>query len=147
MSTTVQSLIQSSMRLIGATTHGRTANSDALADGLAALNQLVDAWGAEKLSCYTSSRTVFNVTSSQQVYTIGPSGADWTAPRPMYIDRAGLLLSGSDVIETPLAILRNQSDWAAIRIKGMTSPISTALYYQPDYPNGQIALWPYPSAS
>lgn len=147
MATTVQDLIQSSLRLLNATGHGRTPSSPVLTDALAALNQLVDQWGTERLTMYTTSRTVFNVVAGQQVYLLGPSGADWTAPRPPYIDQAGLLLSGTTATEIPLTILRTQADWAAIRVKGVTSSIPTKLYYEDDYPNGQIAFWPSPSAS
>jgi hypothetical protein len=147
MATTVQDLVQSSLRLLRATTHGRTPSSPVLTDALAALNQLVDQWGTERLTFYTTSRTVFNVVAGQQVYTIGPSGADWTAPRPPSIDEAGLLLSGTTATEIPLTILRTQADWAAIRVKGVASSIPSKLYYQDDYPSGQIALWPSPSAS
>jgi len=147
MATLVQDLIQSSLRLLKATNHGRTPSTPVLTDALAALNQLVDAWGTERLSMYTTSRTIFNVVAGQQVYQIGPSAPDWVAPRPMYLDQAGLLLAGTTTTEIPLTLLTDQSEWAAIRIKATTSPIPTKLYYESDYPNGQIALWPAPSAS
>jgi hypothetical protein len=147
MSITVQDLIQSSLRLIKASSHGRIAAAPLLSDALASLNQMIDAWGTERLTMYTTSRTVFNVVSGQQVYTMGPTGADWTAPRPQYIDEAGLLLSGTPTTEIPLTILETERDWAEIRVKATTSPIPTKLYYESDFPNGQIALWPVPSAA
>ena len=143
----VSELITMSLRTLGVVGSGETPTTSELNDGFEALNQMVDSWATERLTMYTTDRTVCNVAAGQQVYTIGPSGAHWTAPRPQYIDRAGLLVSGAQVTELPLEMLASQGEWAAIRVKGATSALPPKLYYEADYPNGQIALWPFPSAS
>jgi hypothetical protein len=143
----VSDLINSSMRLINAIASGETPTTTEYSDALTALNMMVDQWAAERLFCYSSSRTLFTVTSSQQTYTIGPSGADWTAPRPMYIDHAGAILSGTPAVEVPMTIMPTLGDWAAVDVKTTTSTYPTKLYYEPTYPKGTVTLWPLPSTS
>ncbi len=149
---TVLDLIKRSLRLLGALNVGDNPTPDEQADGLMALNAMVESWASERMMMFTSTRQVFNVVAGVQVYLIGPtvSGSDWVAPRPMYIDNAGLLIAGSDpsgAYERPLRIIRTDSEWARVRVKGVTTTLPTALYYQSDFPNGQIVLWGAPSAS
>lgn len=142
----VQDLIQTALRKIGATGHGRIQSASVLTDGLAALNAMLDAWGAERLTMFTSTRSLFDLTAGKGQYTLGPSGADWTAPRPSYLESAGLLLAANDPeeYELPLELLRTEQEWAAVALKGFSS-LPTSLYYQPDYPNGTVILWPTPT--
>jgi hypothetical protein len=141
---TVLDLIGSSMRLFGAR---ETPDAEEAQDALAILNEIVDDWGNERLTMYTSSRAVFPIAAGQQVYLIGPSGADWTAPRPPYFDNAGLLLLNSDPtqdLERPIKIL-TRDEFRRERIKSLQSTLPTKLYYQPDSPNGTVWLWPAPT--
>lgn len=142
---TVQDLIQTALRKIGATGHGRVQSASVLSDGLAALNLMIDSWSAERLTMFTTARHLYDVTAGKQQYSIGPSGADWTAPRPSYLDAAGLILANnSDDYEIPLRLVRNDREWAQVALKGLTS-LPGSLYYQPDFPNGTVLLWPLPS--
>jgi hypothetical protein len=144
---TALDLIKRSMRLLGALNTGENPTAAEQQDALSALNSLLSAWQTERLTMFTSSRQVFPLAPGRQVYQISFVSGDWIAPRPEYIDQAGLLIAGTDVIERPLRILRTDKEWAHIRVKGVASTIPTTLYYQPDYPSGTVALWPVPTAN
>ena len=42
---------------------------------------------------------------------------------------------------------RDNDWWAGNRVKSLQSNIPTDLYYEPDFPNGQLWFWPIPNAS
>ncbi len=145
------------LRKIGATNHGRISGPSVLADGLAALNVMVDAWALEKLMMYTTARNVYALVQNQGVYMLGPQGPDWIGPRPMSIYAAGLLVGNTDptqVYERPLKLLID-AEWAATRLKNLTSTLPTHLYYDQYFNNpnsatspvgsGNVVLWPTPT--
>lgn len=154
---TVLDLITRAMRLLGALNIGDAPTAAESQDALLALNAMVDAWATEKLMLYTRARNLYSLVAGQQVYQIGPAGPDWIAPRPMYIDAAGLVLLNSDptqVVERPLRIL-SELEYAAIRVKGLTSTLPTKLYYDRYFNNpdsttapvgsANVYLWPCPT--
>lgn len=141
---TVLDLIKRSLRLLNALNVGNEPTADEEQDGLAALNAMVDAWGSERLTMFTTARSLYPVSAGVQSYTIGATG-DWFAPRPPFLDAAGILLPGTpDVIERPLHIIRHDAEWEAIRIKTLASTLPLKLYYQADAPNATCVLWPVP---
>lgn len=152
---TVLDLITRSMRLLGALNIGDNPTAPEAQDALIALNALVDSWATERLMMFTTGRNIYNLAQNQQVYQIGPSGPDWIAPRPQYLDGAGLLLVNSDptqTIERPLHVLRTDLEWARVRAKGITSTLPTKIYYDRGFStgsgnlgSGNVALWPIPT--
>jgi hypothetical protein len=151
---TALDLIKRSMRLLGLLNVGDVPTNEEAQDGLTALNAMVDAWATERLMMFTTGRNLYNLAQNQQVYQIGPLGPDWIAPRPEYIDGAGLLLTNSDptqVLEIPLEVLRTDKEWARVRAKGITSQLPTKLYYDRGFStgggnlgSGNVAVWPVP---
>jgi hypothetical protein len=146
---TVLDLIKRSMRLIDALNIGDEPTAEEAQDALLALNSMVDAWGTERLTMYATTRALYAIVAGQQAYTIGRGpGADYAADRPMYIDAAGLVIAQTDptqTLERPIYIIRTNTEWARVRLKGETSTLPTDLYYQPGWPNGTIAFWPAPT--
>ena len=121
-----------------------------LADGLIFLNQLVDYWSARACYAWTTTFATFNLTPGHQPHLIGPglTTPDFAAAqRPVRIHSASLVLTGTGSnVDQPLNI-RDADWWSAQRVKGLQSSIPTDLYYEPDVPNGQLWLWPIPSAA
>lgn len=144
----VSDLIASSMRLLGAIASGEGPTTTEQTDAFAALNAMLDAWNTQQLLIFTTSRWVFTLTANKGIYTIGQSGTpDLATARPAAIARAGLLLvSTTPSAEFPLHIY-TEGEWASVAIKGLQSSLPTGLYYEPDYPNGQVVLWPTPTAA
>jgi hypothetical protein len=147
---TVQDLIYTALRSLGIGLNpGQTPNTAELSDGLAILNRMTNAWATERLTMFTSARTVQNLVAGQQVYQMGPGAPDWDMPRPQYLDGAGLILTNEDPAEeyeTPLVILRTDTEWQRVTVKALPSTLPVALYMEPDWPYAQVALWPAPTA-
>lgn len=154
MATRVQEIIYSAMRLAGIITGPqRGMSASELADGMAALNSLIDEWGTDRLNIYTVSVAQYNLVVNQQVYTIGidPDGvliADFPVERPIEIQNANIItqISGSQPTRIPL-ILLNDDGWSQIAVQSTGSTIPQQLYDDYDYPLSKLYLWPYPTAA
>lgn len=143
---TVNDLITATMKLIGAIAKTEQPTQDEFADCLSRLNDMIDSWAADRLTIYGVVRTAYNLTSGQQVYTIGESGSpDFNAVRPIWIQDAGIIdTSVNPTYELPMGILTDD-EWSEVTIKGVTSALSWYLYYDYAYPNGNISVWPVPN--
>lgn len=125
-------------------------STDELTDGLIFLNQLIDYWAARGCYAYTHTFSVYTLTPGHQPHLIGPglTAPDFAAPRrPTSIASANIILTTSiPATDQPLT-LRDSAWWAANRVKSIQSNIPTDLYYETDFPNGELFLWPIPSAA
>jgi len=136
-------IIYHACRLLGYTRQGMTLPADVLADGLAALNDIVSQWRTQSLLVFAITELNFTLVINQQTFTIGPTGANFTAARPEYIKDANLVLNNvTPVVTWPLEILRDSGEWAAITVQNLQNAIPLKLYYRPTVPNGTIQLWP-----
>ena len=119
--------------------------------GFRKLNQLVDLLATERLAIYREQRVgPFNLVASTQSYTIG-DGATWDTARPLWIDRAGVIVDGgaTDPVELPMRVLTTKG-WSEIRIKSVTSTFPRSLFYDRQFNSsgyGLIYVYPVPSAS
>lgn len=118
--------------------------------GLSKLNRLVSRWNTRRLFVYVILQNIYTigtplVTATPQYWSIGPTGADWTAARPVRIDSANLILtSATPYTYIPLPVV-NTDEFAALRVPALTATIPTQLYYQPLWPNGRLYPWPTPT--
>lgn len=114
-------------------------------DGLTALNALLDSLNNENLSCYSVRENSFNLTVGVSSYTVG-SGATVNVDRPLQIIQAYLQDGGGN---NYIFNLRTRDWWNLIgnRTNIITSQIPTDMFYDPSYPYGVIAVWPYPLVS
>lgn len=142
---TARDLIKNSLRLIGALSTGETPSADEAADGLTALNNLVDSWSNEKLIIHQFVREEFTLTPGTQSYTLGATGALVTS-RPIKIESASLEIQGSDPYEVPMEII-DYDEWSRISDKSIQSSIPSKLYVEGSFPNSTIYLWPVPAAA
>lgn len=123
--------------------------------GFSKLQQLVDVLATDRLAIYREQRVgPFAVTSGQgdatvpAPITIG-SGATWDTPRPIWIDRAGVIYTAGSTPEPelPMHVFETQ-EWARIVTKGITATLSRALFYDRNMTAagyGNIYLYPVPS--
>jgi hypothetical protein len=143
---TVRELVKGSMRLIGVIAAGETPSAGEMADGLSALNEMIDSWSNESLVIYTRVREEFSLVAGTQSYTIGTAGT-FNTSRPVKIDLATIeLQSSSPNIELPLEII-NLSQWAGIIDKSTSSDVPSKLFIEGTYPLDTLHLWPKPSAA
>jgi hypothetical protein len=144
---TVRDLIRGAMRLLRAVGAGDSIIAEEAIDGLAALNDMVDAWNAENLMVFASARDLYALQSGKASYTLGASGgADWIAPRPVHIDHATYLdvSNPSQPFERAMRLL-TEPEWAAIALKSVTNTLPDRLYYDPTFPLGTVKIWPVPA--
>jgi hypothetical protein len=142
---TAQEIITNAMLEIGALIQGEVPTGDEAAFCLSKLQRMMDAWKTRSLYVYTVSQNRYTFPASQQSYTIGPVGADITAPRPTHITKANIILTAvSPEVVVPLAILDDEQ-WASIRVRNISVTIPSAMYNDGAFPNSTLYFWGYPS--
>lgn len=94
--TTVLGIISSSLRLIEELGAGETASSESIADGMIALNAMLDTWSIQNGGAYSETVEQFTMTGSDGVYTLGPSG-DFNTTRPYKIRAMAIHTTPNDM--------------------------------------------------
>ena len=149
---TANDLIERSLRTIGVLASGETATGSDAADSFTILNGMMDSWATQRLTIYHTARTAFNLTASQQDYTIGTGGA-FNIVRPLWIVAASIIpdrnASSAQKIELPIQATMNTTQWQQVAIKGTSSTYPLEFYYDKAWTAGlaTISVWPVPSSS
>lgn len=141
---TVADLIRRSLQTLGVLADGETPTASQEADGLEALNDMLDSWATERLLLWATLRSTHTLTPSLTNHTIGTAGTLNTT-RPVRIDRASISPSGMPGTETPLDILSDEQ-WQSLQGKDATGTPS-ALWIESAYPLTKLWLNPIPSAA
>lgn len=140
---TAISIITRAMRLSRAIGVGETATDDEAADGLAALNSMLDSFSIERLNVYYIVEETLTLVAAQQTYTMGSSG-DLNTTRPTRIEDACFIRYAS--IDTPLMLV-NFEAWAAIPAKTVSSNIPNLLFVDMQNPLVRLSFYPTPSSA
>lgn len=152
ISTSVDSLVKDAMRDLGCLRAGMTPSTDQLNEGQRAINQLAEMWLLDELMVYTTSIATYTLVAGTQNYIIGEgSGAAFSAPRPIRIEYANLVLNNvTPNVRLPIELISDQQ-WADVRVRGISNALPTKLYYDGGFStttgNAIIALWPPPNAA
>ena len=149
MTFTATQLIYQALRDLGALRPGQTSAGDLNNDGLVALNQMIDSWLLDELMVFADVGSIYNLVAGTQTYTIGPSGAAFTAPRPTRIDDANLILNNvTPNVRLPISVI-DVDQWADIRVQSIPNAIPLKLYYDHNFDPtsgfGTLNLWPGPA--
>lgn len=145
MTRTGGQLIGGALRLIGQQAAGEPLNSSDGPIGLDVLNELVDAWAAERLTLFAQAITACTLSAAKQTYTVGASGADWTLDRPFWIDHA-IRREVATGIERPIKVYE-PSEWSGVTLKTLAGPMPIGIHYNPTFPLGQADVWPIPTGN
>lgn len=152
-------LITAALQELGVAAPGEALSSADANFGLDKLNRLLDAWNSERLYVYADvflssagATSTYVLTPNHQPHTIGLSGADFILPasfaaRPLKISSANLQINTSTPPYSIPLNIRDAGWWAAQRIQQLATSYPTDLYYEPDWPNGSIFLWPIPTTA
>lgn len=140
---TAQDMITGALRSLSQLEQGETPDADTLADGLTALNQMIDSWSTERLSVFCLQEQTFTWTANNRTRTVGPTG-DFVGTRPVVIDPSTYFIVNG--ISYPLAIL-NADQYNGIALKTVTSSLPQCLWLNPTDPDATMYIYPVPSAS
>ncbi len=154
---TAQDYLYQAFRRCGQLRPGASANTDLMSDGLDAWRILFDGLNAKRTMQYTMPDYIFPITGpgtgttgngntfAGSGYTIGPSGADFTAPRPEAIVRLNLYLTSANPgqpTRIPIRLI-SMEEWMNIPVINLPAiNVATTAAYDPQWPNGVIWVWP-----
>lgn len=142
---TVRDLIRASMRKLGVISAGEQPSAQEAADGLEALNALLESWNTERLFVFSIVPRQYNLVAGKQTYTIGPGG-EFDGPRPVKIDQAYVIFTpnGDQPPTIPIEIL-TLDQWASKEVKNTPSTFPTQMYNDSDNPLSNLSFWPIPT--
>jgi len=143
MPRTVREILTRAMRTATILGASDVMEGNDAADALLTLNQMMDAWQAERLFAYEILQHTHALTAGVGTYTIGPGGTINT-DRPVRIEWA--YTRDSQNYDRPMEIVPDQV-FAAITLKNQGDNFPSVLYYRPAFPLGTIRLWEHPSAN
>lgn len=121
----------------------QTPSAEDSADGLTALNALLDLWSNDSLLVYQQQQENFSLVAGTASYTIG-TGATWSTTRPLKI-LPGCFVRRNGV-DSPVEVLENRQAYDAIPVK-TTQGMPSALFYDTGMSNGTVYLYPVPDAA
>lgn len=140
MATTANDLIAGALRLISSVTPGEAIQGDEASNALIVLNTMLSSWSAENFLIPFRTIESFNLIVNQQSYTIGQNGSpDFNTVRPDEITNMWIhdTISGVDYGMG----LYTKDQYEAIPLKTIAT-IPRWLYYDTQYPNGIIYIFP-----
>jgi hypothetical protein len=111
---------------------------------LVRINRILDNWSADGRAIWAQHISAFVITPSLQPHTIGPTGTWTLSKRPEFIDRANLIVTNST--RRPLQV-RDAEWWMGLPTPTLSGSDPTDLYYEREWPNGSVYLWPVPTTA
>lgn len=141
---TARTIINSALRRLGAVSTGEVPSAEEAQDGLAVLNDMIDAWSLETMMIIAEDVTTLTLTALKETYTVG-SGGEIAINWPLQIDQCQLrVTSVTPNLDLPVSVLNNQQ-FAQIRLKTQQSTYIQALWLHTTYPLATLHVWPVPT--
>lgn len=141
--TTATDMITRSMRLARVIGKGEIPTADESADGLTALNAMLDSWSIERLFVYYIVQEDLTLSPGIGSYTMG-TGGDLNTTRPSKIDDSCYISYGS--YDIPLELIGAQS-YANIVAKSIQSNLPMYLFAEMSYPLVTLYFYPVPNTA
>jgi hypothetical protein len=141
--TTAGEQINGALRLLGVLAEGETPSAATSQDALFALNQMIDSWGTEKLSTFTTQEQIFDWLPGFVSRTLGPSG-DFVGDRPVLMDDATYFVDASTGISYGIKLI-NQQQYDGIAVKNVTSTFPQVMWINTNYPDIDMHVYPVPT--
>jgi hypothetical protein len=141
--TTAGEQINGAFRLLGVLAEGETPSAATSQDALFALNQMIDSWGTEKLSTFTTQIQIFDWLPGFASRSLGPSG-DFVGDRPVLMDDATYFVDTSTGISYGIKLI-NQQQYDGIAVKSVTSTFPQVMWVHTNFPNVDMYVYPVPT--
>jgi hypothetical protein len=150
MNKTVQQIVTDSLRLAGQLwTPGSGPSPEAQIEVVEFLNQLLDSYNTMRNQIFALTDLIFNLTSNQYIYTIGPGG-QFNGPRPQRIEFMDLIYETEpQLLRLPIRMI-DAAEWAATRVPNLPEAVPFKCYYDNGYSQtnptglGTLYFWPGP---
>lgn len=140
---TALDLMTRALRIIKVYGTGETLSDAEAADGLVALNAMLEDWSNESLMLYVATLDAIPLTPALATYTVGPTGSTVTT-RPISIDPGTYLdIAG---VSYPLEIA-TLDEYNSITVKALNSSIPQYIFYSPTFPDATVKLYPVPAVT
>lgn len=144
---TAQDICRQAMLDAGVLGAGAPIPGDHAQDIVNKLNRILDNLNCEERFSYATIQTAYTIIANHNPTLIGPTGdvGFVQAQRPIDIDRASIIdtaVTPNVYIPCDVVSYRWQ---AAQSVPGVSSIFSIKLFYEQDWPNGKINLWPIPT--
>lgn len=140
MATAIQ-LITRALRLSRVIGKDQTPDAEESNDALTMLNWMLDQWWIQSLAVYATQKTPVSWPSGAASRSIGLTG-DTVSDRPVKV------VPGSSLrylgVDYPVSLLTNIEQYERITDKAVGG-IPQYLFFDPQYPNGMLYLWPVPA--
>ncbi len=135
--------INGALRLLNVLDQTESANATQLANGLLALNQMLDSWSTERLSVYATNDQTFTWPVSTASRTLGATG-NFVGTRPVLVDDSTYFIVNN--ISYGLNFI-NQEQYNALALKTSTSPYPQWMFVNMAMPDISMYLWPVPTSA
>ena len=144
MGITANSLISRALRLCQVKGVDQNPSAQEAADGLYALNSMLDAWSIERLMVYSIDRTQHTWPANTATRTIG-SGGDFNTTRPIQIEHEGNFFRDGDVDYPVVTLPREKFDLVTYKASEGSPP--SVLYFDGGFPTRTLFAYPIPTSS
>jgi hypothetical protein len=157
LNTSVRDVCSQALKEAGVTGQGQEPSANDLIEAQARLQWMLQGWQRKRWVVYANTTYIANSTGAR-IYTVGPGGdfdtsagepATVTVSRPDKIESGFLrqiTQSQPNQIDYPLKLMQALEDYNRIALKGLVS-FPGSIYYNPDWPLGQLFVWPVPNPS
>lgn len=139
MADTALDVIKDALRDLGVLGKGQDIDEDDAARALQRMDDMLDSWSIQPYAIYAWSDITHTLVSGSASYTIGPTGADITAARPIQIIQA--FVRDDNAYDYPVDVI-SYSDYMRITDKTTDTTYPNILAYNAGHPNGTVYIWP-----
>lgn len=130
---TAQDVITDAMLLMLAQTPGEPIPAAEMTFGLRELNRMLGKFSVIRNFCFNAAMATYTFATVKNAYTIGPSGADFTGPRPNRVIKGNIIITGQpQPVYIPLDIIDGEQ-WMSLTIRAIPTAIPRKLYYDSGY--------------
>lgn len=142
---TALDMLTNSLQKIGVYAPGETITAADAQLGLGVLNDMLDSWSNESLTCFAIKEYQLPLQAGVSSYTVGPGGVlNATRPIRVIVGPGAAYLQDTNLNNYPVNVVP-QDQWNLIGTRAVNSNIPDTLFYDPQFPLGILNVFPTPN--